>query len=47
MLINSVVDGPVSAEVISLDYNGMVTEARELAKIAQNIVVKIPMNVEG
>ncbi|GAB6142908.1 fructose-6-phosphate aldolase [Desulfocicer niacini] len=45
--ICSVVDGPVSAEVISLDYDGMVSEARELATIADNIVVKIPMTIEG
>lgn len=45
--ICSVVSGPVSAEVISLDYNGMVNEARELATIAENIVVKIPMTTEG
>lgn len=45
--ICSIVDGPVSAEVISLDYNGMVKEARELAQISDNIVVKIPMTVEG
>ncbi len=45
--ICSIVDGPVSAEVISLEYQGMVDEARELAKIAENIVVKIPMTTEG
>ncbi len=45
--ICKVVTGPVSAEVISLEYDGMVTEARELAKIADNICVKIPMTVEG
>lgn len=45
--ICKIVDGPVSAEVISLDYDGMVTEARELAKISDNIVVKIPMTIEG
>ncbi len=45
--ICSIVEGPVSAEVISLDYDGMVNEARELAKIAANIVVKIPMTIEG
>ncbi|MEH0022004.1 MAG: fructose-6-phosphate aldolase [Desulfobacter sp.] len=45
--ICSIVDGPVSAEVISLEYDGMVTEARELARIADNICVKIPMTVEG
>lgn len=45
--ITSIVDGPISAEVISLDTNGMLKEARELAKIHPNIVVKIPMNKEG
>ncbi len=45
--ICKLVKGPVSAEVISLEYDGMVTEARELAKIADNITVKIPMTVEG
>jgi transaldolase len=45
--ICGIVKGPVSAEVISLEYDGMVTEARELAKIADNICVKIPMTVEG
>ncbi len=45
--ICKIVDGPVSAEVISLEYDGMVREARELVKIADNIAVKIPMTVEG
>jgi transaldolase len=45
--ICSIVDGPISAEVISLDTEGMVREARDLAKIHANIVVKIPMTVEG
>jgi transaldolase len=45
--ICAIVDGPVSAEVISLEYEGMVSEARELAKIADNIAVKIPMTVPG
>jgi len=45
--ICQIVKGPVSAEVISLDYDGMVKEARELAKIADNIAVKIPMTVDG
>ena len=40
-------DGPISAEVISLDTEGMVSEARELAKIHDNIVIKIPMTVDG
>ncbi|NPA15914.1 MAG: fructose-6-phosphate aldolase [Deferribacteres bacterium] len=45
--ICGIVDGPVSAEVLSLDYDGMVREARELAKIHKNIAVKIPMTKEG
>lgn len=45
--ITSIVDGPISAEVISLDAEGMVKEARELAKIHKNIVIKIPMLPEG
>jgi len=45
--ICSIVDGPISAEVISLDNEGMVKEARELAKIHSNIVVKIPMTTDG
>ena len=36
-----------SAEVISLDHEGMVKEARELVKIHKNIVIKIPMTLEG
>jgi len=42
-----IVDGPISAEVISLDEEGMVREAKELAKIHKNIVVKIPMTIDG
>jgi transaldolase len=45
--ICEIVDGPVSAEVVSLESNGMVKEARELAKIHKNIVIKIPMTLEG
>ncbi len=45
--ICSIVDGPVSAEVLALDTEGMVREAREHAKIADNIVVKIPMTIDG
>ncbi len=45
--ICSIVDGPISAEVISLETEGMVSEARELAKIHDNIVIKIPMTVDG
>lgn len=42
-----VVDGPISAEVIALDKEGMLKEARELAAMHPNIVVKIPMTEEG
>ncbi len=45
--ITSIVDGPISAEVISLDAKGMVDEAKELVKIHKNIVIKIPMTLEG
>lgn len=45
--ICSLVEGPVSAEVIGLEAGGMVREARELVKIADNIVIKIPMLEEG
>ncbi len=45
--ITTIVDGPISAEVISLKAEGMVEEARELAKIHKNIIIKIPMTVEG
>ena len=45
--ICEIVDGPISAEVVSLDAEGMVSEARELAKIHRNIVIKIPMTSEG
>ncbi len=45
--ICEIVDGPISAEVISLDVDGMISEARDLAKIHSNIVVKIPMTVDG
>ena len=45
--ICEIVDGPISAEVMSLDTEGMIREARELVKISKNIVVKIPMTLEG
>lgn len=45
--ICKVVDGPISAEAVSLDSEGLIKEARELAKIHKNIVVKIPMTLEG
>ena len=45
--ITTIVDGPISAEVISMNADGMVDEARDLAKIHKNIVIKIPMCAEG
>ena len=45
--ICQLVEGPISAEVISVDTQGMIKEARDLAKIHDNIVVKIPMTVDG
>jgi len=45
--ICSIVDGPISAEVISLKAEGMIEEAKDLAKIHKNIVIKIPMTAEG
>lgn len=45
--ILALVDGPVSAEVISTDYDGILKEGRELAKIHKNIVVKVPLIKEG
>lgn len=45
--ITSIVDGPISAEVISLDHEGMVNEAEKLSQIHKNIVIKIPMTEEG
>jgi transaldolase len=45
--ITAIVDGPISAEVISLEAKGMVKEAKELVKIHKNIVIKVPMTPEG
>ncbi len=45
--ICDLVDGPISAEVVSTDVEGMLKESRELAKIAENIVVKVPLIEEG
>ncbi len=45
--ITTIVDGPISAEVVAPDAEGMVREARELAKIHKNIVIKIPVTLEG
>ena len=45
--IAGLVDGPISAEVIALDAAGMLAEGRDLAKIHDNIVIKVPMTGEG
>lgn len=45
--ISTIVDGPISAEVISLDHKGMVEEADKLSKIHKNIVITLPMTLEG
>lgn len=45
--ITGIVDGPISAEVIALDAEGMIKEGKELARIHRNIVVKVPMTTEG
>jgi len=45
--ICDIVDGPISAEVVSTDTEGMLEEARKLSKIHNNVVVKIPMLVDG
>jgi transaldolase len=45
--ICSIVDGPVNAEVVSTEAEGMIAEAKDLAKLAKNMVVKIPLISEG
>ncbi len=45
--IASIVDGPISGEVIALDSEGMIKEGRDIAKIHKNMIVKIPMTQEG
>lgn len=45
--ISAIIDGPISAEVISLEYDGMMKEGRELAKIHKNIVIKLPLTEAG
>jgi len=45
--ICSIVDGPVSAEVVALDYDGMMREAADLRRIARNIAIKVPMTLDG
>lgn len=45
--ICAIVDGPISAEVISLEAEGMVREGREFAKWHPNVIIKVPMTIEG
>ena len=45
--ITTIVDGPISAEVISLKSDEMVEEALELSKIHENVIIKVPMTAEG
>lgn len=45
--ISEIVDGPISAEVISTEYLGMLKEAEQLAKIHENVVIKLPMTKDG
>ena len=45
--ICSIVDGPVSAETVALDADGMIAEGRKLAEIAPNIAIKVPLTWDG
>ena len=45
--ICGIVEGPVSAEVVSLDYEGMMREAADLRKIANNVTIKVPLTLDG
>ena len=45
--ICAIVEGPVSAEVVSLDYEGMMREAADLKKIAANVTIKVPLTLDG
>ena len=45
--ICGLVEGPVSAEVVSLDYDGMMREAADLRKIAKNVTIKVPLTLDG
>lgn len=46
-MITEIIDGPISAEVISTDHAGMLKEAEALAKIHDNVVIKLPMTEDG
>ncbi|MEK6626210.1 MAG: transaldolase family protein, partial [Bdellovibrionota bacterium] len=45
--ITTIIDGPISAEVLSMDVKGMLREAEELASIHPNVVIKLPMTEQG
>jgi transaldolase len=45
--ICGLVEGPVSAEVVSLDYDGMMREAADLRRIARNVAIKVPLTLDG
>nr|WP_321439278.1 fructose-6-phosphate aldolase [uncultured Hyphomonas sp.] len=45
--ICDLVEGPVSAEVVAMDYDGMISEGRKLAAIAENVAVKLPLTWDG
>ncbi len=45
--ICAMVDGPVSAETVALDAEGMVAEGRELARLGENIAIKVPLTLDG
>jgi transaldolase len=45
--ICATVEGPVSAEVVSLDYDGMMREAADLRKIARNVAIKVPLTLDN
>ena len=45
--ICKIVDGPVSAEVVALEYAGMMAQAEVLRKIADNVCIKVPMTIDG
>lgn len=45
--ISEIVDGPISAEVIATDFEGMIAEGQELAKIHKNVVIKVPLTEDG
>jgi transaldolase len=45
--ITTIVDGPISAEVTALDYDGMMSQAAPLAKIHKNVTIKVPLTKDG